>query len=858
MDLGSLELQIFVSLTVVLGGAFVALVCDYLKGNNEQLREHNIELRVRKEEQERRLLLDPAGFLGQWMPGVSTVARKAAPVAETPASGMARPAASHEMMQSFATPEALQEAESRASQFQSRGGSEPMDGLDVPPLAQRRGGRKRSEHGANRDTSSNGAKYADWVRPEVIARVARKAEAAVPYSSDIRDELEKKGELTQPEELTANAIGDPADKAPEPEKQVDPSEAKPVPAAQPSAWQAPVVAVSVPVEPEVAPAIAETRMNPDDAALLQKEIERVAQLDRQPLAPAPGTILRPLTVPSLRLEEEIQRVAEQPRVSEPVSSPWHSQLLEDVIAASAARVPVKIAEAEPPALVPVVAETVEMVAEAPALVVLEEGEVELEVAEEELLAEPIVATIEVAGVIPESTHPPVIGWQMTETLETPVVMETVLPPVDLLPIPALVEHEPETVIAPELEVAEPLVEEPVVAEAQPYALYFDIEPKAVAAVEEEVTVVADPPPVAFLEEPSVAESITFKLEPAEPPAVTFVLSSEPEATGVVEPEAPVEGAFRPYAVAPRVSHLAGMGISPVVDYLPVMPSIERPRVQFAVSEEPALALVSSAVSSAEPMVEETESLPDLLPLYSDMSWEPMPAIEETPVSLAPAETYSVLADLAPVVSEPPPFWEAPRVAAEAPTPSTAPEPIDISAARQPEPEPVVLSATVPDLLLPTGIHDAATWARLLTLPNPMTGILFVITLQASDGVSVVDRKSALPATENAAAIDKLMASFVREGDFGARILENEWVFVYSHDVAGFNQRRVGMISEKLWDFQLRHLGMANVSFKWGAVDVKSEPLGEAVQAARDRMNQTRRARKLPGVDQPTPRRVVNA
>ena len=51
MDIGAFELQIFVSLVVVLGAAFVALVCDYLKGNNEQLRERNIELRVRREEQ---------------------------------------------------------------------------------------------------------------------------------------------------------------------------------------------------------------------------------------------------------------------------------------------------------------------------------------------------------------------------------------------------------------------------------------------------------------------------------------------------------------------------------------------------------------------------------------------------------------------------------------------------------------------------------------------------------------------------------------------------------------------------------------------------------------------------------------
>lgn len=51
--MGAMELQIFVSLLVVLGAAFVALICDFLKGNNEKLREFNIELITRQEERER-------------------------------------------------------------------------------------------------------------------------------------------------------------------------------------------------------------------------------------------------------------------------------------------------------------------------------------------------------------------------------------------------------------------------------------------------------------------------------------------------------------------------------------------------------------------------------------------------------------------------------------------------------------------------------------------------------------------------------------------------------------------------------------------------------------------------------------
>lgn len=54
MELGPYQLQIFTSIVVILGAAFVALICDFLKGNNEQLRELTIELKVRREEEQRR------------------------------------------------------------------------------------------------------------------------------------------------------------------------------------------------------------------------------------------------------------------------------------------------------------------------------------------------------------------------------------------------------------------------------------------------------------------------------------------------------------------------------------------------------------------------------------------------------------------------------------------------------------------------------------------------------------------------------------------------------------------------------------------------------------------------------------
>lgn len=72
MELGSLEVQIFVSLVVVLGTAFIALVCDFLKGNNEQLRERNVELRTRQDEREKLGLGHPMA----WLQGLAALVQR--------------------------------------------------------------------------------------------------------------------------------------------------------------------------------------------------------------------------------------------------------------------------------------------------------------------------------------------------------------------------------------------------------------------------------------------------------------------------------------------------------------------------------------------------------------------------------------------------------------------------------------------------------------------------------------------------------------------------------------------------------------------------------------------------------------
>ncbi len=93
MQLGSLELQIFVALFLVLGSAFVALVCDFLKGNNEQLRERNIELRVRQDERERMGLFQPLAHPIAWLQSLAEMIRNPGSTQSAPATATASPVA---------------------------------------------------------------------------------------------------------------------------------------------------------------------------------------------------------------------------------------------------------------------------------------------------------------------------------------------------------------------------------------------------------------------------------------------------------------------------------------------------------------------------------------------------------------------------------------------------------------------------------------------------------------------------------------------------------------------------------------------------------------------------------------------
>ena len=98
MELAQYQLQIFVGLVVVLAAAFVALICDFLKSNNEQLRELTIELKVRREEEQRHSRTITAHTAPATMPALreGTRMERVEAMATPAALAMAAPAAGRE------------------------------------------------------------------------------------------------------------------------------------------------------------------------------------------------------------------------------------------------------------------------------------------------------------------------------------------------------------------------------------------------------------------------------------------------------------------------------------------------------------------------------------------------------------------------------------------------------------------------------------------------------------------------------------------------------------------------------------------------------------------------------------------
>jgi Diguanylate cyclase, GGDEF domain len=139
-----------------------------------------------------------------------------------------------------------------------------------------------------------------------------------------------------------------------------------------------------------------------------------------------------------------------------------------------------------------------------------------------------------------------------------------------------------------------------------------------------------------------------------------------------------------------------------------------------------------------------------------------------------------------------------------------------------------------------GFHDGHVLNKLVQSRQPVSGLVVSIGVNASS-------KSGATLPES---VSKLIQSLIGANDFAAQSGEDEFLLIYPQEHGASAQRRLSQIAQQLWDFQLRSLGSFQILFSWGGVEVQSEAIEEAIASASERMQETKRGRKLLTMESP--------
>jgi GGDEF domain-containing protein len=284
-------------------------------------------------------------------------------------------------------------------------------------------------------------------------------------------------------------------------------------------------------------------------------------------------------------------------------------------------------------------------------------------------------------------------------------------------------------------------------------------------------------------------------------------------------------------------------IEPILAAEPLVPSLPVAEVETVAPAEP--------LELAPPMAEIEPALPIVAiePILADKPFEPaLPVAEiETifaaePLELAlptaePADSNFVIADeipelIAPVAREPRPLV-TPHVEIR----SNVVEMPFTPVARKNETDQPMLA----NLVIPGGFHEASALARLLEEEEPFNGLAIVIGVV--DYVRLMADQGKPAAEQLMGSISRLVMSLAREQDFACRIAEDEFVLLFAGETGTAAKRRIQLVSERLWDFQLRSLGSVSVIFSWGASESTKEAVVHAVEHAREQMLDSRRNRR---------------
>jgi hypothetical protein len=135
---------------------------------------------------------------------------------------------------------------------------------------------------------------------------------------------------------------------------------------------------------------------------------------------------------------------------------------------------------------------------------------------------------------------------------------------------------------------------------------------------------------------------------------------------------------------------------------------------------------------------------------------------------------------------------------------------------------------------PAGFHEGFVLSQLVQSRKPVSGLVVSIGVNAPR-----NEDGSLPAP-----VAGLIQSLIGPNDFACQSSAEEFLLIYPGERGASAQRKLSEIAQQLWDFQLRSLGTFSILFSWGGVEVRSENIEEAIATANERMQETRRGRKL--------------
>jgi hypothetical protein len=144
----------------------------------------------------------------------------------------------------------------------------------------------------------------------------------------------------------------------------------------------------------------------------------------------------------------------------------------------------------------------------------------------------------------------------------------------------------------------------------------------------------------------------------------------------------------------------------------------------------------------------------------------------------------------------------------------------------------------PNVKLPAGFQENRALRKLIESCLPINGLVVSVS------VSAPRNSGGAPPESVIRHLQSLLHSMIGPDDFAAAHKKHQFVLIYPQQNSETAKRRLNLIAQQLWDFQLASMGSLQILLNWGATEASGEPIEKAIAKAVESMEQNRRGRQL--------------